>query len=182
MIKYGVIVGSTRKNSYSEVVAKAIVKKGLPENAEVKFITIGDLPLYNQDLDANSPKEYTRFREEVASQDAIIFVTPEHNRSIPAALKNALDIASRPWGENVWDGKPALVASQSISGISGVLANHVLRQSLTFLNMPTMQQPEVYIANSNNLFDENLQPTNKGTEEFLEGVGKQFSHFVSKFI
>lgn len=181
MIKYGVIVGSTRKNSYSEAVAKAIVK-GLPENAEVKFITIGDLPLYNQDLDANSPKEYTRFREEVASQDAIIFVTPEHNRSIPAALKNALDIASRPWGENVWDGKPALVASQSISGISGVLANHVLRQSLTFLNMPTMQQPEVYIANSNNLFDENLQPTNKDTEEFLEGVGKQFSHFVSKFI
>lgn len=180
MTKYGVIVGSTRKNSYSEAVAKAIVK-GLPENAEVTFITIGDLPLYNQDLDENSPKEYTRFRAEVSQQDAIIFVTPEHNRSIPAALKNALDVASRPWGENVWDGKPALVASQSISGISGVLANHVLRQSLTFLNMPTMQQPEVYIANSNNLFDENLEPTNKGTEDFLEGVGKQFVNFASKF-
>ena len=180
MTKYGVIVGSTRKNSYSEAVAKSIVK-GLPENSEVKFITIGDLPLYNQDLDENSPKEYTRFRAEVSQQDAIIFVTPEHNRSIPAALKNALDIASRPWGENVWDGKPAMVASQSISGISGVLANHVLRQSLTFLNMPTMQQPEVYIANSNKLFDENLVPTNSGTEDFLEGVGKQFSSFVSKF-
>lgn len=181
MTKYGVIVGSTRKNSYSEAVAKAIVK-GLPENSDVTFLTIGDLPLYNQDLDENSPKEYTRFREEVSNQDAIIFVTPEHNRSVPAALKNALDIASRPWGENVWDGKPALVASQSISGLSGVLANHVLRQSLTFLNMPTMQQPEVYIANSNNLFDENLQPTNEGTAQFLEGVGKQFSDFASKFI
>ena len=95
MTKYGVIVGSTRKNSYSEAVAKAIIK-GLPENSDVSFITIGDLPLYNQDLDENSPEAYTRFRNEVVKQDAIIFVTPEHNRSIPAALKNALDVASRP--------------------------------------------------------------------------------------
>lgn len=91
-------------------------------------------------------------------------------------------LGSRPWGENVWNGKPALVASQSVSGISGVLANHVLRQSLTFLNMPTIQQPEVYIGNSANLFGENLEPTNEGTKEFLEGVGKQFSEFASKFI
>ena len=180
MKKYGVIVGSTRKNSYSEAVAKAIVK-GLPNDAEVTFINISDLPLYNQDLDANSPAEYTRFREEVAAQDAIIFVTPEHNRSIPAALKNALDVASRPWGQNVWAKKPALVASQSISGISGVLAHHVLRQSLVFLDMPTMQQPELYIGHSDQLFDENLEPTNDDTKEFLANAGKQFSEFAAKF-
>ncbi|MGX4685290.1 NADPH-dependent FMN reductase [Vagococcus sp. JNUCC 83] len=180
MKKYGVIVGSTRKNSYSEAVAKAIVK-GLPNDAEVTFINISDLPLYNQDLDADSPKEYTRFREEVAKQDAIVFVTPEHNRSIPAALKNALDVASRPWGQNVWAGKPALVASQSISGISGVLAHHVLRQSLVFLDMPTMQQPELYIGHSDQLFDENLEPTNEGTKDFLANAGKLFSEFAAKF-
>ncbi|MGY3703011.1 NAD(P)H-dependent oxidoreductase [Vagococcus martis] len=180
MRKYGVIVGSTRKNSYSEAVAKAIVK-GLPNDAEVTFINISDLPLYNQDLDADSPAEYTRFREEVAAQDAIIFVTPEHNRSIPAALKNALDVASRPWGQNVWAKKPALVASQSISGISGVLAHHVLRQSLVFLDMPTMQQPELYIGHSDQLFDENLEPTNDDTKEFLANAGKQFSEFAAKF-
>ncbi|UNM89753.1 NADPH-dependent FMN reductase [Vagococcus sp. CY52-2] len=180
MKKYGVIVGSTRKNSYSEAVAKAIVK-GLPNGAEVTFINISDLPLYNQDLDADSPAEYTRFREEVAAQDAIIFVTPEHNRSVPAALKNALDVASRPWGQNVWAKKPALVASQSISGISGVLAHHVLRQSLVFLDMPTMQQPELYIGHSDQLFDENLEPTNDDTKQFLANAGKQFSEFAAKF-
>jgi len=180
MKKYGVIVGSTRKNSYSEAVAKAIVK-GLPNEAEVTFINIADLPLYNQDLDTDSPAEYTRFREEVAAQDAIIFVTPEHNRSISAALKNALDVASRPWGQNVWAGKPALVASQSISGISGVLAHHILRQSLVFLDMPTMQQPELYIGHSDQLFDENLEPTNESTKDFLASAGKQFSEFAEKF-
>ncbi|MGX7262427.1 NADPH-dependent FMN reductase [Enterococcus crotali] len=180
MTKYGVIVGSTRKNSYSEAVAKAIVK-GLPADSDVTFLNIKDLPLYNQDYDANSPEEYTTFRKDVAAQDAFIFVTPEHNRSISAALKNALDVASRPWGENVWAGKPALVASQSISGISGVLANHVLRQSLVFLDMPTMQQPELYIGQSDKLFNENLEPNNEGTKDFLAGAGEKFSQFVSNF-
>ena len=180
MTKYGVIVGSTRKNSYSEAVAKAIVK-GLPADVEVTYLNIKDLPLYNQDYDEDSPEAYTTFRNEVAAQDAFIFVTPEHNRSITAALKNALDVASRPWGQSVWGGKPALVASQSVSGVSGVLANHILRQSLVFLDMPTMQQPEVYIGHSDKLFDENLEPTNEGTKDFLAGVGKKFSEFTAKF-
>ncbi len=180
MKKYGVIIGSTRKNSYSEGVAKAIVK-GLPEDSVVTFIEIGNLPLYNQDLDVNSPIEYIDFRQKVSEQDAFIFVTPEHNRSISAALKNALDVASRPWGESVWGGKPALVASQSIAGLSGVLANHVLRQTLVMLDMPTMQQPEVYIANSAELFDDNLVLKNEGTAEFLKSTGHAFSEFASKF-
>lgn len=180
MTKYGVIVGSTRKNSFSEAVAKAIVN-GLPSNSEVTFIEIDDLPLYNQDLDGNSPETYTRFRTEVKAQDAIIFVTPEHNRNIPAALKNALDIGSRPYGETVWAGKPALVASQSPSGMGGTLANHAVRQTLVFLDMPTMQQPELYIANSADSFAEDLSPTNERTKEFLENAGKAFSEFVSHF-
>jgi len=181
MTKYGVIVGSIRKNSYSKGVADAIVA-GLPEDAEVTYLNIAKLPLYNQDYDEASPAEYTEFRNAVAAQDAIIFVTPEHNRSIPAALKNALDVASRPWGQSVWGGKPALVASQSISGISGVLAHHVLRQSLVFLDMPTMQQPELYIGNTDKLSDENGHITNEGTQSFLAGAGKQFSEFTAKFI
>ena len=181
MTKYGVIVGSIRKNSYSKGVAEAIVA-GLPDDAEVTYLNIAKLPLYNQDYDADSPVEYTEFRQAVAAQDAFIFVTPEHNRSIPAALKNALDVASRPWGQSVWGGKPALVASQSISGISGVLAHHVLRQSLVFLDMPTMQQPELYIGNTDKLADENGHITNEGTQTFLAGAGKQFSEFAAKFV
>ncbi|AOG32499.1 ACP phosphodiesterase [Lactiplantibacillus plantarum] len=181
MTKYGVIVGSIRKNSYSKGVAEAIVA-GLPDDAEVTYLNIAKLPLYNQDYDADSPVEYTEFRQAVAAQDAFIFVTPEHNRSIPAALKNALDVASRPWGQSVWGGKPALVASQSISGIAGVLAHHVLRQSLVFLDMPTMQQPELYIGNTDKLADENGHITNEGTQSFLAGAGKQFSEFAAKFV
>ncbi|GEN48720.1 NADPH-dependent FMN reductase [Ligilactobacillus pobuzihii] len=181
MTKYGVIVGSIRKNSYSKGVAKAIAA-GLPEGSEVNFLNIADLPLYSEDLDADSPAIYEQFRKDVKAQDAFIFVTPEHNRNIPAALKNALDVASRPWGQNVWAGKPALVASQSISGISGVLAHHSLRQSLVFLDMPTMQQPELYIGNTADLADDEGNITNEGTKEFLSGAGKSFSEFAAKFI
>ncbi|KGB50684.1 ACP phosphodiesterase [Leuconostoc mesenteroides P45] len=180
MTKYGVIVGSIREHSFSKGVADALVA-GLPEDAEVSYLSISDLPLYSQDYDADSPAEYTKFRAEVAAQDAFIFVTPEHNRSISAALKNALDVASRPWGENVWAGKPALVASQSISGISGVLAHHVLRQSLVFLDMPTMQQPELYIGNVQTLSDEEGHIINTDTQEFLASAAKQFVTFAKKF-
>lgn len=180
MTKYGVVVGSTRKNSFSRTLANGIVA-GLPADAEVTYLEIADLPLYNQDYDADSPEEYTKFRELVAAQDAIIFTTPEHNRSISAALKNALDVASRPWGQNVWAGKPALVGSQSISGISGVLANHILRQSLTFLDMPTLQQPEVYVGNSGELLGETGEVANADTAAFLKDVAQSFDAFTKKF-
>ncbi len=181
MVKYGVIVGSLRKNSYSKGIAEAIVA-GLPKGSETNYLNIADLPLYNQDFDADSPKSYVDFRQQVADQDAFIFVTPEYNRSIPAALKNALDVASRPWGQSVWAGKPALVASQSISGISAVLANHVLRQSLVFLDMPAMAQPELYIGHSDQLSDETGHVTNKGTQTFLSDAAKKFDEFAKKFI
>ncbi|MGP6139453.1 MULTISPECIES: NADPH-dependent FMN reductase [unclassified Jeotgalibaca] len=180
MTKYGVVVGSIRENSFSKTLANGIVA-GLPEDAEVTYLEIDNLPLYNQDYDADSPEVYTKFRESVAAQDAIIFATPEHNRSIPAALKNALDVASRPWGQNVWAGKPALVASQSISGLAASLANHALRQALTFLDMPTLQQPEVYIGNAGELLGESGEVANEDTAAFLKEVAETFAEFAKKF-
>lgn len=179
MAKIGVIVGSTRKDSFSEKWAKVIAEL-YPADYEVEFIEIGNLPLYNQDKDEDSPAEYTEFREKVATQDGILFVTPEHNRSIPAALKNALDIASRPWGESVWGNKPALVASHSISGLSGFGANHHLRQSLAFLNMVTVQQPEVYLANSQDYFNEAGELTNEDTRNFLQTAVDAHVELVNK--
>ncbi|MHD0290451.1 NADPH-dependent FMN reductase [Weissella tructae] len=179
MTKYGVLVGSLRKGSFSEGVARALVA-GLPADAEVTFLPIRDLPLYDQDYDMDSPKSYVEFRETVAAQDAFIIATPEHNRNVPAALKNALDIASRPWGENVWAGKPVLPASQSIAGLGGALANHSLKQTLGFLDMNIMQQPELYIGNTPELANENGDITNEGTASFLAGVAADFDAFVQK--
>ena len=152
--KIAVVVGSTRKNSLSQSLANNLVSL-LPEGYDAKFIKIDNLPLYNQDYDSeDTPEQYETFRDQLRDIDAVIFVTPEHNRSYPAALKNALDIGSRPYGQSVWNGKPALVVSQSTGNLSGFSANHHLRQTLTFLNMPTLQQPEAYIAHTDKLIDE----------------------------
>ncbi len=177
MTKVGVVVGSIREGSFSGRVAKALVGL-LPSDYDVTYLTIDQLPLYNQDSDADSPAEYVAFRDEVSAQDAYIFVTPEHNRSIPAALKNALDVASRPYGENKWGGKPALIASQSPGAISGFGANHHLRQMLTFLNVFTVQQPEVYIAETPTLFGKDGEFLQNGTKEFLQSAVDQFTSLV----
>lgn len=179
MVKVGVVVGSTRKNSFSERLAKALVSV-LPEGYEAEYIEIDQLPMYNQDMDADSPKEYAEFREKVGSVDALIFVTPEHNRSIPAPLKNAIDVASRPYGENKWAGKPSLIASQSPGAISGFGANHHLRQVLTFVDVPVVQQPEVYITNTPELFGENGEFLKEGTEDFLKAAVDAFEDLVER--
>lgn len=180
MTKVGIVLGSIRKNSFSEQIAKNIATL-FPDGYEAEFIDIAKLPLYNQDYDDNSPEEYTTFRNKIKEVDAVLFVTPEHNRSIPAALKNALDVASRPWGQSVWNGKPAAIISQSISGLSGFGANHHLRQCLTFLNMPTVQQPEVYLANAQELLDDNGKINNEGTIEFLQGFVNTFVDLIRKY-
>lgn len=180
MVKVGVVVGSIRKGSFSGRVAKALVNL-LPEDYEVTYLQIDHLPLYNQDSDEDSPQEYLDFREVVEAQDAFIFVTPEHNRSVPAALKNALDVASRPYGENKWGGKPALIASQSPGVISGFGANHHLRQMLTFLDVPVVQQPEVYLAQTPELFGENGEFLQEGTEVFLQSAIDKFVDLVNRF-
>ncbi len=143
----GVLVGSLRKESFSRKIAQAIIAMA-PEGFTLKIIEAGQLPLYNQDYDDynETPEAYRVFRNELNNLHGVIFITPEHNRSMPAVLKNALDVGSRPYGKNCWDGKPGAVISCSTGNISGFGANHHLRQSLVFLNVLTMQQPEAYIA------------------------------------
>lgn len=179
MTKIGVVVGTLRKESFSRKWAKNIVEL-LPEGFEVEFLEIGNLPLYNEEYDANSPAEYTAFREGVARQDAIIFATGEYNRSIPGVLKNALDVASRPWGQSVWAGKPALVVTHSIAGLSGSLAQYQLRQILAFLDMPVLAQPELMLANSQNLIGEDGKVNNQGTIDFLQSAVDSFVAFIAK--
>jgi chromate reductase len=180
MAKVGVVLGSIRENSFSEQLANN-VKEHFPSGYEPEFIEIAQLPLYNQDSDEDIPEVYATFRDKVKSLDAVVFVTPEHNRSIPAALKNALDVGSRPYGSNVWDGKPALIVSHSPSNLSGFGANHHLRQVLTFLNMPVVQQPEAYIANVHELLDENGKITNDDTVGFLRSVVDSFVQLIQRY-
>lgn len=180
MVKVGILVGSLRKESITKKLAKNVAKL-FPAGYETEFIEIGNLPLYNEDIDTEqAPAEYVAFRDKLNEIDAVLFLTPEYNRSMPAALKNALDVGSRPYGHSVWDKKAAAIISQSPSGISGFGANHHLRQSLVFLNMHPLQQPEAYIANSYELFDENGQIKNQDTVNFLQSVVDAFIDLIEK--
>nr|WP_321356494.1 NAD(P)H-dependent oxidoreductase [uncultured Draconibacterium sp.] len=165
--KIGIIAGSLRKESYSKKIAKNILSMA-PEGFEFSIISIDDLPVYNQDFDDEVIESYHSFRSAANGVDGIIFITPEYNRSVPSALKNAIDVGSRPYGQSVWNNKPAAVFSLSIGTISGFGANHHLRQSLAFLNMPTMQQPEVYLANIGEALDENGNIVNEQVRSFLQ--------------
>ncbi|MDT2756356.1 NAD(P)H-dependent oxidoreductase [Enterococcus asini] len=178
--KIGFIVGSLRTASYNKKVAKVFADL-LPEDFEAVFLEIGNLPLYNEDLDSenNVPVEWQAFRDQVMPLDGIFFFTPEYNRSVPAALKNALDVGSRPYGHSVWDNKPALVVSVSPGAISGFGANHHLRQSLVFLNMPTLQQPEAYIGGIANLMDEDGN-VKEGTLDFFKMIIEKYIEFFTK--
>lgn len=181
MVKIGFMVGSLRKESFAKKWAQNL-EAMFPSDYEIEYLDFSTLPLYNEEYDGNEPPEYLRFRESIKRQDAIVFVTPEYNRSIPGGFKNGIDVASRPYGANVWDGKPALVVTHSISGISGALANHALRQVLTFVNMPVLQQPEVYLANSQELLDESGQIMREDTKKFLNSVVMAYIEFAEKFI
>ena len=140
-----VLLGSLRKESLSRKLAVAM--KGIaPASLVLDIAEIGQLPLYNQDDDAHPPAASVAFKATIAAADAVLFVTPEYNRSVPGALKNAIDIASRPYGKSAWSGKPGAVLSQSPGAMGGFGANHHLRQSLVFLDVPTMQQPEAYVG------------------------------------
>ncbi|MGI6092862.1 MAG: NAD(P)H-dependent oxidoreductase [Veillonellaceae bacterium] len=168
MTRVGVLVGSLRKGSFSRQIAKALMALA-PSTLDMKEVELEQLSIYNQDFDdeVNPPVAWTDFRERMKEFDAVLFVTPEYNRSVPAVLKNALDIGSRPYGKSIWDGKPGAVVSVSPGGLSGFGANHHLRQALVCLNVPTMQQPEAYIGNAAALFDANGNIVNEGTREFL---------------
>ncbi len=173
-----VIVGSLRKGSYNRMMAHAAATVA-PASLELEIVEIGDLALYNEDEDKdNPPSSWVDFRAKVKAADALLFVTPEYNRSVPGVLKNAIDVGSRPYGQSAWSGKPGAVISVSPGGIGGFGANQHLRQSFVFLDIPTMQQPEAYIGGAGKLFDESGKLTNDGTRDFLKKFMASFSAWV----
>jgi chromate reductase len=173
-----VLVGSLRKDSINRKLANALAEVA-PSSLKLGIIEIGQLPLYNQDEDASPPAVWATFRDRIKTADAVLFVTPEYNRSVPAPLKNALDVGSRPYGQSAWNGKPAAVISASPGAIGGFGANHHLRQSLVFLNVPAMQQPEAYIGAADKLFDASGTLTNDGTRTFLRHFMQAFADWIA---
>jgi chromate reductase, NAD(P)H dehydrogenase (quinone) len=147
-----VLVGSLRKESFNLKLAKAM-QKIAPRNLKLEIVEIRDLALYNEDSEANAPAAWTTFRDAVRPKDAVLFVTPEYNRSVPGVLKNAIDVGSRPYGKSVFSKKPAAVASLTGGVLGAFGANHHLRQSLVFLDMPALQQPELYLGGAAKMFD-----------------------------
>ncbi len=182
MTKVAVLVGSLRKESFTRKVAKNVMKL-FPEGFEPEIVPIGDLDLYNQDLDDyDAPAQsWTTFREKMKEFEAVLFVTPEYNRSVPGVLKNAIDVGSRPMADSIWKGKPAGIISNSPKNLSGFGANHHLRQSLVFLDMPVVQQPEVYLANIATLLDEDGNINNEGTISFLQTFVDKFIDLIKKY-
>lgn len=177
--KIAVIVGSLRKGSYNRKTANALISLA-PDSLSFEFLEIGQLPMFNEDLEDTPPNEWVDFREKIRAADGLLFLTPEYNRSVPGVLKNAIDVGSRPYGQNSWDGKPAAVVSVSIGNICGFGANHHLRQSLVFVNVPTMAQPEAYIGGATELFDDSGNLTNESTKEFFRGFMQAFAAWVAQ--
>ena len=174
-----VVVGSLRKDSVSRKLAAAFA--ALTPGLKFNVVEIGDLPHFDQDLEADPPAQWVRFRSEIAAADAVLFVTPEFNRSVPGALKNAIDVGSRPYGQSVWNGKPGAVISVSPGAIGGFGANHHLRQSLVFLNVPLLSQ-EAYVGNAYALFDETGELVSEATTDFLRNYGAAFSAWIERIV
>lgn len=179
-MKIGVIVGSLRKESLNRKVAKALIALA-PRSLEITLIDIGDLSLFNDDLDQGLPPEsWRRFRAALEPLDGVIFVTPEYNRSVPAVLKNAVDIGSRPSGKNAWSGKAGAVISASPGAAGAFGANQHLRQSLSAVNIAVMPQPEVYLGHAQDLFDSSGALINEKTRVFLSKFMEAYSNWVLK--
>ena len=176
--KIAIIVGSLREGSINRKVARSICAlRG--DNLDCSMIEIGDLPLYNQDHDANPPEQYLRFRRQIAEADGVLFVSPEYNRGIPGVLKNAIDIGSRPYGQSVFDKKPAAIVTASPGGIGGFGANHQIRQACVFLNMPVMQQPEAYLGHvTDDAFDESGCLKEGPLKQIVTGLAHAFHDWV----
>lgn len=173
----GVLVGSLRKGSLSRKMAKALIARA-PSHLECEIIEIGDLPMYDADLDSSPPKAWTELRAAIKKCDALLFVTPEYNRGIPGCLKNATDIGSRPEGENVFDGLPAAVVSVSPYASGGFGANHALRATFVYLNLLVMQQPEAYIGNVEDVMSSHGGITNAKTEKILKTFMEAFADWA----
>ena len=175
-----VIVGSLRKESFTRKIANALAEVA-PKELHLEQLEIGSLPLYNQDLEKPSPPgEWQRFRDQVRHSDAVLFATPEYNRSVPGVLKNAIDVGSRPYGKSAWAHKPCAVVSVSPGNLGGFGANHHLRQMLVFLDMPAMQQPELYVNGADKLFDAQGTLVNDNMREMLAKFGAAFERWIER--
>jgi chromate reductase len=172
-----VLVGSLRKKSFNRLLAKSLAELAVPA-LSLRIIEIGDLPFYNDELEAELPASWQRIRQEVAAADAVLFLTPEYNRSVPAVLKNAVDVLSRPYGKSALTGKPAAVISSSPGALGGFGANHHLRQSLVCLGVNTMPTPETYIGGIASAFDEQGALVNTGIKDLLDKFLKAFEQWV----
>jgi len=174
-----VFVGSLRKESFNRKVANALIELA-PSSLKLEIVEIGQLPFFNQDLEPTPPKEWVAFRDRVRPVDAVLFVTPEYNRSVPAALKNAIDVGSRPYGQSIWSGKPGAVVSCAPGNIGGFGSNHHLRQSMVFLNVPMMQQPEAYIGGVDKLLDQSGKLVVESTREFLTKFMQAYATWIER--
>lgn len=174
-----VLVGSLRKDSLNLKLANALIGMAAP-SLKLEIVEIGNLPLYSPDHDADPPPAVRSFKQRLATADAVLFVTPEYNRSVPGVLKNAIDVGSRPYGKSAWDGKPGAIISVSPGALGGYGANHALRQSMVFLNVPTMQQPEAYIGNAASLFDDKGVLVNDSTRAFLQKYVEAFTQWIGR--
>lgn len=173
-----VVVGSLRKESFSRKLAKALIAMA-PPAIKLEIVEIAQLPFFNPDHEADPPQAVREFKQRVESFDALLFVTPEYNRGVPGVLKNAIDVGSRPYGKSSWNGKPAAVISVSPGAIGGFGANHHLRQSLVFLNVPALPH-EAYIGDAGKLFDEKGALINDSTREFLQKFLQTFAQWIER--
>ncbi|MBC8074196.1 MAG: NAD(P)H-dependent oxidoreductase [Deltaproteobacteria bacterium] len=176
-----VLVGSLRKDSWSRKIALAFAELA-PAALRCEIVELRELAMYDQDLEAEPPAPWVALRQRIARADAVLFVTPEYNRSVPAVLKNAIDVGSRPYGKSAWQGKPGAIISVSPGPLSAFGANHHLRQSLVFLDVPAMQQPEAYIGGVAKLFDEAGKLENLQTRELLTKFGAAFAGWVERHV
>jgi chromate reductase len=175
----GYVVGSLRKDSWNRKLANALIKLG-PADFNFKELRIGDLPLYNQDDDRSQAPEVQRLKSELRGVDAVLFITPEYNRSVPGVLKNALDHASRPYGQSAWAGKPAGIIGASIGPVGSAVAQLHLRTILAYLDMPTLGQPEAYIQVKEGFFDEAGNIANPESRKFLHGWMDKYAAWVKR--
>ena len=179
--KVAVLVGSLRRDSYNRRLARA-VEKLAPKELKFEHVRIDDLPLYSQDFDTDYPANAQRLKRDIESAQALLFVTPEYNRSVPGVLKNAIDIASRPWGKNSFAGKPAAVIGASIGSIGTAIAQGHLRTTLGYLDVPLLGQPEVYLHFQNDLIAADGTVSNDSTRKFLQGFVDAYVKWVERFV
>ena len=180
--KIAILVGSLRKDSLNRKVARSICAIR-NDNLHCSMVEIGDLPLYSEDLDANPPEQWVRLRQQIAAADGVLFCSPEYNRGIPGVLKNAIDVGSRPYGQSVFDKKPAAIVTASPGSIGGFGSNHQIRQAAVYLNMPVMAQPEAYLGHVTDAsFDENDQLKDGPLKDLVITLAHAFAGWVETIL